>query len=143
VFYISATTINNYSDVSTGGKFLEYGTIANMPWGCSTRDMINARGTAIGTGAQNTFAINSNCADGLNASKYSIELVLGGKSDWFLPSIDELRAVCNQGGCTTDVFWSSSQLAAPNTGRVWVAPGIEESRGKGQYLKFRPIRAFG
>lgn len=60
-------------------------------WGCRYT-LIRAYGTAIGTGNQNTMDIVAGCT-GQNAARLCSDLVLGGYSDWFLPSKDELFAL--------------------------------------------------
>jgi len=55
-----------------------------------------ARGTAIGTGYRNSVDIVSqtgNLAES-SAAVYAREYSGGGKSDWYLPSLDELRELC-------------------------------------------------
>lgn len=59
-------------------------------WGCFNDDIDGATGEAIGTGAQNTTDIVNGCIEVRIAAKICDELILNGKADWFLPSIDEL-----------------------------------------------------
>ena len=90
-----------------------------VDWGC--RDGLwggsaipNAAGTAIGTGNQNTIDIMAGCTKAGIAARLCGDLVLGGYSDWYLPSKDELDRVNDNkaalsGFDKTEVYWSSSQ----------------------------------
>ena len=74
--------------------------------------------TAIGTGETNSLAMvaarpSDTATD--NAAKYSLDLVSGGKDDWYLPSIDELdllfirhRADNSFAGLRSDYYHSST-----------------------------------
>ena len=82
----------------------------------------NATGTAIGTGQSNTTAIVTVQGAGSYAAKLCDNLVLGGKSDWFLPSKDELNQmylnlqVKGLGSFANNFYWSSSES---NTNYAW------------------------
>jgi hypothetical protein len=90
------------SDQSTGAN-----------WGCYGTNITGAEGSAIGTGAQNTFDIVSGCSTSGIAAKICYDLVLGGYSDWYLPSKDELyKLYLNKvaiGNFTNNTYWSSSE----------------------------------
>lgn len=61
---------------------------------CNVDTRINsAVGTAVGTGEANTTAMRAVCASG--AGNLSAAYRGGGFDDWFLPSQDELNAMCN------------------------------------------------
>ena len=103
---------------------------APTPWGCSFF-LIGAYGTAIGTGAQNTIDIMNGCSEAGIAARICGDLVLGGYSDWYLPSKDELNQLyINRvaiggfnfdfywnGTLTNNYYWSSTEF---NLGMAWV-----------------------
>jgi len=64
-----------------------------LAWCPFDPDVIDAKGTAIGTGATNTEAMDPRCTSG--AGRLAADYAGGGKSDWFLPSKDELNEMCN------------------------------------------------
>lgn len=115
-----------------------------VQWGC--RGMSIQTATAIGTGAANTFAIITGCS-GTTAASTARAYRGGGKSDWFLPSRDELeqmevrRSVLGFGGNTW--HWSSTQYSAQEANSRWLGTA---SNGLYFYWKdfgdqVRPIRA--
>ena len=98
-------------------------------WGCMYQNIIGADGTAIGTGAQNTIDIGSwfgGCTTSGTAADICANLTLGGYSDWFLPSRDELLemfynigqgnvvvpTLTNIGGFSNTKYWSSSEVSS-------------------------------
>jgi hypothetical protein len=72
----------------------------------------------------------------------------GGKSDWFLPSLDELDTLNLQktlvGGFVADKYWSSSEVDASNAMIQSFSTGYQYQHPKGHaiYYYVRPIRAF-
>ena len=90
-------------------------------WGCFGTAISGADGKAIGTGNRNTIDIMNGCSIAGIAARLCGDLVLGGYSDWYLPSKDELeKLVINKeaiGGfsCET-VCWSSSEF---NDNEAW------------------------
>jgi len=93
---------------------------ASAEWGCISTEISGADGTAIGTGSQNTLDILNGCSTLGIAAKICNDLVLNGYSDWYLPSIDELRKLYENrnsiGGFTDKFYWSSSEN---NSVYVW------------------------
>ena len=90
-------------------------------WGCQGIGISGADGTAIGTGAQNTIDIMNGCGTASIAARKCGDLVLGGYSDWYLPSKDELnqlyinRYVISgfvNAGFGYSNYWSSSEPGA-------------------------------
>ncbi len=99
------------SDLSTGAE-----------WGCVGVAISGADGTAIGTGNQNTMDIVAGCSTAGIAARLCSDLVLGGYSDWYLPSRDELsKLYLNQvaigGFSDIQAYWSSSEF---DSYLVWV-----------------------
>lgn len=102
-------------------------------------------GTAVGKGLTNTnLLMISGCTSGAGVMAHAYHG--GGKTDWFLPSKNELHAMyLNRaviGGLGDSVYWSSSEN---DVNGAW----IHYFRTNGQYLRFkgisnsvRPIRAF-
>jgi uncharacterized repeat protein (TIGR02543 family) len=145
VFYDKGT----YSD---GWRYLE-SSLANAPTTLVWQDpyvSISGIGTAIGTGMANTQAIvtwlraNSQSTD--RAALYCDDLVEGGKSDWFLPSKDELNQMyINRdtiGGFGGSSFWYSSQLDASRSGGQVFGSGFQYNDYKSNLWNVRCARAF-
>jgi len=59
--------------------------------GCEGMSIPGASAVGLGSGKSNTEAIVSACPESYSAAKIADDLVLNGKSDWFLPSRDELN----------------------------------------------------
>ena len=132
-------------------------------WGCygtpfSVISVSGADGTAIGTGAQNTIDIvNADCttidSTYLTAANICSNLTLGGYTDWFLPSKDELNEMYsnigpgnalglgNIGGFTDGNFWSSTEY---NDGawQQYFLNGNSWTSDKNNYNYVRAVRAF-
>ncbi len=114
-------------------------------WGCYY-GISGADGTAIGTGNQNTIDIMTGCDEAGIAARLCGDLVLGGYSDWYLPSKDELNKLyLNRvaiGGFANDNYWSSTE---GNNDGAWT----QGFYNGGQYIydksgdpSVRAVRAF-
>ncbi|MCK9612478.1 MAG: hypothetical protein PHR81_02035 [Bacteroidales bacterium] len=64
--------------------------LGNFSYGCMNTNLPGAEGYEIGTGAQNTLDIITNCSETDIAAKKCADLILNEYSDWHLPSINEL-----------------------------------------------------
>lgn len=118
-------------------------------WGCRGTSISGSAGTAVGTGQANTSAIVSGCTTSGIAAQLAEALTFGGKSDWFLPSKDELDLMRknlylkNLGGFASVIYWSSSERVAVT---VWIHSfydDIRDSIDKNMSFRVRPVRAFG
>lgn len=135
IFYVNS----NY--VSDGWRYLEaapFDQSGGAKWGCFRREVPGARGTAVGTGRQNTADILAACDDPGSAAYLCANLVLNGIEGWFLPSTDELVLMYENlralglgnfrdvGLVDNFTYWASSQISAdmaahvdfPDLGRV-------------------------
>jgi hypothetical protein len=128
---------------------------APTPWGCSF--LIGVYGIGIGTGNQNTIDIMNGCSEVGIAARLCGDLVLGGYSDWYLPSKDELNKLyINRiaiggfnfdfywnGSLTNNYYWSSSEF---HWGMAWVqnfSNGFQYANGKeNTFTCVRAVRAF-
>jgi hypothetical protein len=101
-------------------------------------------GTAFGRGSINTIVMLAACTSGaaISADEYSN----GGKSDWFLPSRDELMLMyANLHGRTSfeeSDYWSSSENAATYAVTVHFGNGNWFSIDKSFSRYVRPVRFF-
>lgn len=119
-------------------------------WGCWNTSISGAKGTAVGTGQANTTAIVNGCTTTGIAARLADGLTFGGKSDWFLPSKDELALMyivrASIGGFNADYYWSSSEHDTYGAGNAWghrFGNGTQGENGKGESSDFvRPVRAF-
>ena len=154
-----------WSDGTCGGNDL---TDPTAVWGCSGTPILGADGTLIGTGEQNTIDI-VNIAGGCMttgiAARTADSLVLGGQDDWFLPSNDELNALCKWafgdtvnticndngrnsfsptgvGGFLPSTYWSSSEHDDNHAWSPNFSNGYQYKSLKYGTSFVRPVRAF-
>jgi hypothetical protein len=134
-------------------------------WCSNTSSLLNATYTAIGAGMENTTTADPMCTTG--AIQQAADYTNNGRSDWYLPSKDELNELCkyakNTGqaaggatlcsggadaavrGFTATNYWSSSEDSNLN---AWQHSFFDGSRGanlKGPPTanNVRVVRAFG
>ena len=157
LIFITPTTSGN-----TTGKYFE---AAPEGWSGSATDPVaafcsvasihsGALGTTIGTGEANSNAISSDCI--VSASDTVTALVLNGKDDWFMPSLDELKEMYNSlhkaspalGGFSYANYWSSSDDATTAgyalQGWFGSSDGITGwgITNETQSYRYRPVRSF-
>jgi len=110
-----------------GWRYLEaapFDQSAGAQWGCFRRFVPGARGTAIGTGQQNTLDMIAACSEAGTASQLCATLSVNGVRGWYLPSRDELALLYRNlkaagigefrdGGAADNFsYWASSQQTA-------------------------------
>jgi hypothetical protein len=121
-------------------------------WGCFGTIITGADGMAIGTGSQNTIDIvNANCPPefigDLIAANICTNLTLGGYSDWFLPSKEELNEMfLNKaaiGDFASNGYWNSTEAGNFSAWVQYFDDGYQSenvSRDNNYYV--RAVRAF-
>ena len=147
----------NYA--ADGWRYLEaapFDQSAGAPWGCFRTLIPGARGSAVGTGRQNTLDIIAACTARGSAADLCANFCLNGIKGWFLPSIDELiqmylnlklAGLGDFGG--VDIadnygYWSSTQRTADMAGHLDFADNArrQHSDDKDFPRRVRAIRAF-
>jgi hypothetical protein len=118
----------------------------NIMW-CQdvTNVLAGVDATGIGAGAANTAGMLGTCTT--DAAVVAHAYRGGGKSDWYLPSRDELRRLFLRkemvGGFIQHGYWSSSQVDATN---AWIQDfyaDYEPAPSDKSFANYvRPIRAF-
>ena len=158
IFYISPTAINAATGISAGGKYLE---VAPLNWSGLSVESTTAWAKAItsvtgtlatlGSGAENTRLINNALTTNSVAAKVAADLVLNGKSDWFLPSTLEVKEMYDAlyapglaGNLSVANYWSSTQGSTTSQADTyWFGSGgLVSPTNKLQSYTLRPIRAY-
>ena len=144
--------------VQPWGQYLEAGPqLVSTEWcGENWESDIAGTLTTIGTGAANTTLMSDACEAGAAISVREFDG--GGKTDWFLPSKDELNVLYEQrdivGGfgvgneaSSMDAYWSSSQSPLRSENDVAWIHQFKDGLVDGEMCKcnifgVRPVRAF-
>ena len=144
------------------------GVRTEVPWGCTGTDtgQQDYYKMLIGAGKANTAGILSKCGEFGIAARVAADYRGGGKSDWFLPSKDELNELCKiysngrptteyvryrygctgsdspTGGFAADYYWSSSAYSAYTAWYQYFGNGNQVINFKDGINYVRPVRAF-
>lgn len=107
---------------------------------------------ALGAGYQNTLDIVAQTGNvaATCAAAYCADLTSGGQSDWYLPSLAEIKMVYDVvhlqlgvGGFAADYYWSSSELYAILAWFQNFNDGLQDNSAKDNTtLYVRPVRRF-
>jgi hypothetical protein len=146
----------NYA--ADGWRYLEaapFDQSAGARWGCFRRAIAGARGTAVGTGRQNTLDMLAACSEHGTAADLCATFQLNGVGGWFLPSRDELALMYRNlhatgagdfrdAGVADNVsYWTSSQQTADMAAHIDFADlGRQHGDDKDFPRRVRAIRAF-
>jgi DUF1680 family protein len=151
IFYV-----NPHADAD-GWRYLEAAPTdlsAGAKWGCFRRAIPGAKGTAVGTGKQNTQDILAACVDRETAADLCANYRVNGVGGWFLPSRDELALVYRNlkaagtgdfrvDGLDNFTYWASTEDTADMAAHIDFADnGRQHSDDKDFPRRVRAIRAF-
>ena len=152
IFYVNPNVADD------GWRYLEaapFDQSAGATWGCFRRAIPGARGTAIGTGKQNTADMLAACSEPGTAAHLCATLTLNGVAGWFLPSLDELAAMYralrasgaadfrDAGLSDNFSYWTSSQQTTDMANHIDFADaGRQHYDDKDFPRRVRAIRAF-
>jgi hypothetical protein len=132
------------SDQSAGAEWGCYGTNLN-----GNNNSVVPELTGIGDGQVNTsYIVLYHCSEAGIAAKLCDELTVGGYSDWFLPSKDELQLMYQNlhtqgfGGFSSAYYWSSTESNAYNAWRFNFSFGVASNLSKSNTYYVRAVRAF-
>ena len=146
IAYILVSGDTGYVDGEQHGLVATTSNISSgAAWGCSNTSISTS--SAIGTGNQNTINIMDGCATAGIAARLCGDLVQGGYSDWYLPSLNELNTLwVNRsaiGGFTSVYFWCSTES---NSTQAWTqnfsSLGFTSLSNKTSSCYVRAIRSF-
>jgi hypothetical protein len=170
VFYVhpSGTFTSTGSDGGLNCKYLEAAPAdleGKFKW-CNILTLFSPLGVAateIGTGMANTTTAVNECARRRphqsatsSAIHAAANYVNNGKSDWHLPSRDELNELYKyaisapSGGSrrklrpsfSAEDYWSSSEYSATNAWAQYFNNGYQSTNNKTLTSRLRPVRAF-
>jgi hypothetical protein len=149
---------DNPKRAADGWRYLEAAPVdqsLGATWGCFRRSIPGARGTAIGTGAQNTADILAACTEPGTAAQLCATYTLSGIGGWFLPSRDELAALYenlkargdgdfqDEGMADNCEYWSSSQQTTDMAVHIDFADnGRQHYDDKDYRRRVRAVRRF-
>lgn len=137
-------------DTTNGWRYVEAAldtiTRANAIWGCSGDNVPGTLGT-IGAGLINSNTIAAVCTDTLAAANICINLTLKTRTDWYLPSVDELKALYQltlSSVISNNLLLFSSTQASANDGYVVdFSTGLRQQIVKSSAAAFIwPVRRF-
>jgi hypothetical protein len=143
VFYDAGSTLS-------WGRYLEVAVVPSwndgLTYGWGNFETLVGTSAAIGTGLANSNAAVAQTNEVYRAIGACRAFTGGGKSDWFLPSKDELNAVSAQkaviGTITGDFYWSSTEVNSNNAWYQNLSTGGQFSYLKTTSYYVRPVRAF-
>ncbi|NCG04663.1 MAG: DUF1566 domain-containing protein [Bacteroidetes bacterium] len=142
-----------YLDGNGGGLIAAPSDQSSAAWGCYGQSN-GGTSSAVGTGAANTTTILGGCSETAIAARICADLTLGGYSDWFLPSYDELNLMYENigpgdelglgdiGNFGSNVYWSSTEIDNVFAWFQFFDNGGQNGVDKYYTFNVRAVRAF-
>jgi len=142
----------NKGNSTSSWQYLETATSdqsTGLAWGCTGLSIPGTQ-LAVGSGEANTSLIVAGCNEASFPAKICDNLLLGGQTDWFLPSRDELTLMYknlhtnNQGNFSSSYYWSSTEDGASHAGSLSLTSGSAGNGSMPKHLTLyvRAVRAF-
>ena len=142
---------NGLLNVNLGGVTGETAGTATvdpeMKWCSDTSSLLGLNAwdkRAVGIGGTNTTTADITCTSG--AVQAASDLELGGKDDWVLGSLGEMKLMYDNlqgvGGFSTGSYWSSSEFDVSIAWYQNFFYGYQDINGKSYSYYVRPVRAF-
>lgn len=157
IAYILRPGDAGYVAGETHGLLISYVNLTTTgAWGCATTNVNGGEGTAIGTGNQNTLDIINGCGTANIAADLCYDYTGNGKTDWYLPSKDELNSIysnmtlinnsisgnpsCNI--LSSDYYWSSTEVSSSTAFAQTFSNGTQAAQSKNNTYRVRAVRSF-
>ena len=119
----------------------------NAVWGCPGNDISGADSTGLGYGKYNTDDIIAECPDPNGAAGLCVYSNINGRTDWYLPSADEVVLIYQNlymkglgNFSASDVLWSSSEIDVDEAKCVTFSDGQIVADYKTAFNQVRAIR---
>jgi hypothetical protein len=135
-----------YDQENVRGLIVAINAITPMTFGCFGI-FANSTGTELGQGQNNTNTLLSACSSAAGAAYYCDNLVYNGKTDWFLPSQQELQKICQFGSANIAFQFGSSYISSTelDADRIYIVSGsgsVASSGNKQSNASVMPVRYF-
>lgn len=98
-----------FKDEKSGDEFVYTETDTQFQWHITNDGVTGATGVELGAGKSNTEKIIALYGNEKNAARICYDLVLGGYSDWYLPSDKELLLVNPSLANDFQTYWTSTE----------------------------------
>jgi hypothetical protein len=149
VFYVHASgTFACGATLASQCKYLEAAPSdhsSQVAWCSNITSSLGVTATGIGSGMSNTTTADSTCPSG--AIQVAADYANNSKTDWHLPSKDELAQLYIQritvGGFTANYYYSSSEGVDNDAWAQYFGDGNQLCFYKLASFYVRPVRAFG
>jgi uncharacterized repeat protein (TIGR02543 family) len=148
VFYVSSSNFTSTgSNCGTACKYLEAAPSdhwSQVAWCSNITSSLGVTATGIGSGMSNTTTADSTCPSG--AIQVAADYANNSKTDWHLPSKDELAQLYIQRitvGVTANYYYSSSEGVDNDAWAQYFGDGNQLCFHKRNSFYVRPVRAFG